>query len=202
MSVLPIYLYGCDVLRQKAKELKELDNETIKLVYDMFETMHRSHGIGLAATQVGEMKRVIVIDVTPSEEERAELGEPVEEDNQPKKLVLVNPEVLKSEGTLTMEEGCLSIPDVRGEVERAERVRIRYKDASFKESELEVWGLLARVVLHEIDHLDGILFIDHLSRAKRGLLGSRLKKIKKGEVETTYPVVASSARRRSGRVEA
>ena len=201
MSVLPIYLYGSDVLRQKAREVKDLDNETIKLVYDMFETMHRSHGIGLAATQVGEMKRVIVIDVTPTEEDKVERAEPAEEDTQPKKLVLINPEVLESGGTILMEEGCLSIPDVRGEVERAEKVRIRFRDANFKETVLEMWGLLARVVLHEIDHLDGVLFIDHLSRAKRGLLGNKLKKIKKGEVETTYPVVTTPARRRSGGVE-
>lgn len=200
MALLPIYLYGSDILRQKAKPVKDLDNETIRLVYDLFETMYKSNGIGLAATQVGAMKRVIVVDVTPTEEE-ANDGESDVEDNQPKKLVLMNPEILDSAGSWTMEEGCLSIPDVRAEVDRAENIRVRFRNANFEEQEMDLSGLLARVILHEIDHLDGILFVDHLSSAKRALLRSKLKKIKKGEVETSYPIVTTPAPRRSGRVE-
>ncbi len=202
MALLPIYLYGSDILRQKAKPVKDLDNETIRLVYDLFETMYKSNGIGLAATQVGAMKRVIVVDVTPTEEEANDGEEKsAAEDNQPRKLVLMNPEILDSSGSWTMEEGCLSIPDVRAEVDRAENIRVRFLNANFEEQEMELSGLLARVILHEIDHLDGILFVDHLSSAKRALLRSKLKKIKKGEVETSYPIVTTPAPRRSGRVE-
>jgi len=100
-----------------------------------------------------------------------------------------------------LEEGCLSIPDVRADVERPETVSIRFRNANFEENTLEVTGLLARVILHEIDHLDGVLFIDYLSSAKRALLRSKLKKIKKGEVETSYPIVTAPVPRRSGRVE-
>jgi len=203
MSLLPIYLYGSEVLRQKARPVKDLDNETIKLIYDLFDTMYKSNGVGLAATQVGEMKRVIVVDVTPIEEEQEgpDKEKPRAEVNQPQKLALINPEVLERSGSWTLEEGCLSIPDVRGDVDRPETVRIRFRNANFEEVELEATGFLARVILHEIDHLDGVLFIDYLSSTKRGLLRSKLKKIKKGEVETTYPVVTASAPRRSGKVE-
>lgn len=199
MATLPIYLYGSDMLRRQAKPVQELGNETIKLIYDMFETMHKASGIGLAATQVGEMKRVIVIDVTPTEEEKDEEGEDTapakakaaKDTDGPKQLVLINPEVMDSSGEFLMEEGCLSIPDVRSEVKRAESVKIRFRDANFQKTELEAGGLLARVILHEIDHLNGVLFIDHLSSAKRGLLRAKLRKIKKGDVETNYPVVTS-----------
>jgi peptide deformylase len=202
MSALPIYLYGSDVLRQKAKPVKALDNETIKLIYDLFETMYKSNGVGLASTQVGEMKRVIVVDVTPTEEDSEDGEEPSEaEANQPKKLVLINPEVIERSGTWTMEEGCLSIPDVRGDVERPETIRVRFRNANFEEVDVQATGMLGRVILHEIDHLDGVLFIDYLSGAKRALLRGKLKNIKKGEVETSYPVVTAPAPRRSGRVE-
>ena len=203
MALLPIYLYGSDVLRQKAKPVKDLDNDAIKLIYDLLETMYKSNGIGLAATQVGSMKRVVVVDVTPTEEDKEDGGReesPVEA-SQPKKLVLINPEVLDRSGSWTMEEGCLSIPDVRADVDRPETVRIRFRNANFEENIMEVTGLLARVILHEIDHLDGVLFIDYLSSAKRTLLRSKLKKIKKGEVETSYPIVTAPVPRRSGRVE-
>lgn len=202
MSTLPIYLYGSDVLRQKAKPVRGLDNETIKLIYDLFETMYKSHGVGLAATQVGEMKRVIVVDVTPTEEESEDGQELSElEKNQPKKLVLINPEIIGKSGSWSMEEGCLSIPDVRADVERPETIRVRYRNANFEEVELEATGMLGRVILHETDHLDGVLFIDYLSTAKRALLRGKLKNIKKGEVETSYQVVTAPAPRRSGKVE-
>ena len=196
MATLPIYLYGSDVLRQKAKPVKELDNATIKLIYDMFETMEKAHGIGLAATQVGEIKRVIVMDVTAAEEAKeGEVPEseikPRENSSKPKRFVLINPEVLHASGSSVIEEGCLSIPDVRSEVARAERVTVRYRNANFEEMTVEASGLLGRVILHEIDHLNGILFIDHISGAKKTLLRAKLRKVKNGEVETSYPVVTA-----------
>ncbi len=146
----------------------------------MFDTMHNAHGIGLAANQVGSLQRVIVIDVSGMGEEYQDA----------KPLVLVNPSVVRAEGEWTMEEGCLSIPDIRDDVTRAETITIRYKDLDFNDQELEASGLLARVILHEIDHLDGVLFIDHLGAVKRKLLTGRLNKIRKGEVEIEYPIVA------------
>ena len=196
MSVLPIYLYGSSVLKAKAKPVKTVDDKTIKLVYDMFETMHLSNGIGLAANQVGDLNRVIVIDVSGLDEsEGKEGGEPVPKEQtispgSPTTLAIINPEVIHEEGTWKMEEGCLSIPDVRAEVERAAVIRIRYRDTAFRENELTADGMLARVILHEIDHLDGILFVERIGKTQRGLLSNKLRKIRKGDVETRYPVMS------------
>lgn len=199
-SVLPIFLYGCDILRQKAQAVTALDNATIKLMYDMMETMHRASGIGLAANQVGHLKRIIVVDVTSAEEEGEEHGngsEPNSDNAVQKKFVIMNPEVIEKTGSWQMEEGCLSIPDVRGDVERAERIKVRFRNANFDEEILEADGLLARVILHEIDHLDGVLFVDHLNSAKRSLLMPKLRKIKKGETDASYPVVIPESARKS-----
>jgi peptide deformylase len=106
-------------------------------------------------------------------------------------LAMLNPEMIHEEGSWLMEEGCLSIPDIREEVERAETIGVRYKDLDFKDCELNTGGLLARVVLHEIDHLNGVLFVDHLNAVKRKLLRGRLNKIRRGEMEVSYPVVSS-----------
>ncbi|MGB2867481.1 MAG: peptide deformylase [Bacteroidota bacterium] len=195
MATLPIYLYGSEVLRVKAKPVKDLDPSVIKLVYDMFETMHKANGIGLAATQVGDRRRVIVIDISdvneaPDEDSPREVRQT--SPDLPRTLVMINPEIVEEVDTVLMEEGCLSIPDVRSEVRRAEKARIRFHDANFQEMELTMDGLLARVALHEIDHLDGILFVDRISTAKRGLLKGKLRAIKNGDVETSYPVVTAA----------
>jgi len=192
MSILPIYLYGSDILRKKAKPAHDLDDSLIKLAYDMSETMHKANGIGLAATQVGDLRRVIVVDVTAAEEAQRE-GEAEEppEEKERRMLVLINPEILEESGSLSMEEGCLSIPDVRADVTRAEAIRLKFRDPNFREVEIGAEGLLARVILHEIDHLDGVLFIDRVNAAKRALLKNELRKIKKGEVDTSYPVVSA-----------
>ena len=204
MSVLPIYLYGSDVLRQKAQPVEALDNATIKLMYDMMETMHKANGIGLAANQVGQLRRIIVIDVTSAEEEGEDHGsKPEAGQATPSKFVMVNPEVIGRSGSWQMEEGCLSIPDVRGDVDRPEHIKVRFRNANFDEEVLEADGLLARVILHELDHLDGVLFVDHLNGAKRSLLMPKLRKIKKGEADTAYPVVipVSAKRSKKKRVE-
>ncbi len=195
MSVLPVYLFGTDVLKKKAKVVDSLDDSMVKLIYDMFETMHKANGIGLAATQVGDLRRVITIDISDVSEPNAE-GEVEDEMHPtspglPRTLALINPKILGEEGSWIMEEGCLSIPGVRGEVDRPEKVRIRYRDADFQEQEILADGLLARVVQHEMDHLDGILFVDHMKRAKRSMLLGKLRKIRKGEIETDYPVVTA-----------
>ncbi len=187
MSVLPIYTYGTSVLRKKAHSVDYADDDIIKLVMDMFETMHNAHGIGLAATQVGDLNRVIVIDLSGMEET---------EDFKP--LTLINPEIISQEGSSIVEEGCLSIPDVRDEVERAETIHMKFKDTNFEDVELKASGLFARVILHEIDHLNGVLFIDHLPTVKRKLHNEALKKIQQGEMEVTYPVVTAGSAKAAG----
>src|SRR5690606_17305681 len=148
-------------LRIKAKPVEKVDDELRQLIDDMFETMYATPGIGLAATQVNVHKRVIVIDVS-------------EEKNQP--LVLVNPEILDTRGTEEMQEGCLSVPDYYDTVRRAEWVRVRALDRDGKPFELETDGLLAVCIQHEIDHLDGKLFVDYLSELKRNRVRKKLEK--------------------------
>lgn len=181
MPVLPIYTYGAPVLRQKALPVQKITNEIVKLIMDMFDTMRHAQGIGLAATQVGSLHRVLVVDVSAMEGL---------EKMQP--LTMINPEVVTEEGNWSMEEGCLSIPELRDDVERAETITVRFKDTSFRDVELNAGGLLARVILHEIDHLDGVLFIDHLPTARKKLHSDLLKKIQRGEMEVQYPVVAAT----------
>jgi peptide deformylase len=181
MSVLPIYTDGSPTLRKKALLVTALNNEILKLVMDMFETMRKANGIGLAANQVGILKRIIVVDV--SEVEGLENVKP---------FAMINPEIIKGKDTLIMEEGCLSVPHVRDEVERADKIKVHYKDASFNDQTVEAEGILARVILHETDHLDGILFIDHLSPDKRKLHEDELKKIRSGDLEVDYPVITAA----------
>lgn len=181
MSVLPIHTYGSSVLRAKAKPVERASDEIVKLIVDMFETMHASNGIGLAANQVGSLQRVIVIDVSDAAEDL--------KDVQP--FAMINPQVVSRTGAFTMEEGCLSIPDVRDEVDRDESITVRYKDTNFEDAIMEASGLLARVILHEIDHLNGVLFIDHLTGAKRKAHIEALKRIQRGEIEVSYPVTTS-----------
>jgi peptide deformylase len=194
MAVLPIYLYGTKILKAKARPVKTLSNSIIKLVYDMVETMHKANGIGLAATQVGDLHRVVVIDISDAEgkgDEESVDDARITSPDLPRKVVMINPEVVERHDLLNMEEGCLSIPEVRGEVERAKKIRVRFRDANFVEKELLVDGLLARVMLHEIDHLDGILFTELLSSAQKAEVKPDLKRIRGGDVETSYPVVTA-----------
>ena len=181
MSVLPIYTYGTSVLRKKAKPVAAVTDEIVKLVMDMFETMHAANGIGLAATQVGSLHRVIVVDISD-----------LEETKDVKPFAMINPELVSEDGAWIVEEGCLSIPNVRDEVERAEAIHVRFKDANFKNVELEANGLLGRVILHEIDHLNGVLFIDHLSSEKKKAHTDVLKQIQRAEMEVNYPVVTAT----------
>jgi peptide deformylase len=180
MSLLPIYTYGAPVLRKRARPVAGSTDEVLALALNMFETMHKAQGIGLAATQVGSLHRVLVVDLS---------GMEGYEELRP--LTVINPEVISEEGRWTMEEGCLSIPDVRDDVERAETIVVRYRDANFKECELTASALLARVLLHEIDHLNGVLFIDHLDEDRLASHAPSLRKIEKGEVEVGYPIVTA-----------
>jgi peptide deformylase len=178
MRILPIYLYGADVLRKKARPVREFDDALIELIQNMFETMRSGNGIGLAANQVGVLERVIVVDISD-----------VEEGKGTKPVVLINPEVISQTGECSMEEGCLSIPGVRDVVLRAEKITVRFKDGSFNDVTLEATGLLGRVILHEIDHLNGVLFTDYFSPVRRRAQRPQLDAIRKGEIEVSYPVV-------------
>jgi len=195
MALLPIYLYGTKVLKEEAKPVMKADDALHKLVYDMFETMKAANGIGLAATQVGDRRRVVVIDISDVEEGNAEgeaedAAHPTSPD-LPRVLALINPEIVESEGSEIRGEGCLSLPGLHGDVERPEKVRIRFLDPEFREQEIFADGLLARVAQHEIDHLNGIVFIDRMGKAKRSMLLPKLRAIRKGDVETDYDTVSA-----------
>jgi peptide deformylase len=155
MSTRPLVILPAPQLRLSSAPIARVDDGVRKLAEDMFETMYAAPGIGLAAVQVGEMNRLITIDVSHDEDAR-----------EPR--VFVNPEILwKSEEMSVYEEGCLSIPEFYEEVERPARVRVRYTNLAGEPEEIEADGLLATCLQHEIDHLDGVLFIDHISRLKR-----------------------------------
>jgi len=184
--VLPVYVYGHEALRENTEPVEENSEELQTLIDNMIETMYAASGIGLAAPQVGRSERLFVVDVTPMADEMEAENEAVP--SQP--MVFINPELTwESEAEADFEEGCLSIPDVREVVTRPERVVVRYRDRRFEEQEREVGSVLARVIQHERDHLDGILFTDYLSSFRKRLLRRTLRKIAEGEVEADYPLV-------------
>ena len=172
MAILPIIETPDPILRQISTPVQEVDDALRALIDDMFETMYAAPGIGLAAIQVGVAKRVLVIDLQEPEEEG---GEPVRDP-----LVFINPEILESSDTLQVySEGCLSVPEMYAEVERPDRIRARWLDRDGTQHEKELDGLLAICLQHEMDHLEGILFIDHLSRLKRDMILKKLAKARK-----------------------
>ncbi len=164
MAVLPIITLPDPVLRKISDPVERVDDAVVKLMDDMLETMYAAPGVGLAAPQVGVLRRVVVIDTA-------------EDDEQPNPIVMANPELIAlGSETRVHEEGCLSIPDVRVEIERPSTVTVRYIDRHGKERELAADGLLATAIQHEIDHLDGQLIIDFLSRLKRDIIIRKFKK--------------------------
>ena len=182
MALLPITLIGDKILRHKAKKVSDVDVETVELIKNMFQTMRNANGIGLAANQVGADKSIIVIDVSV-----------VEEYKNIKPMVLINPKIIvRSEEKIIMEEGCLSIPDIRCEVERPRDIVISFKDTDMKEHELEASALLARVIQHEFDHLNGVLFTDLIDQGLKKKLKKPLNQIKNRQLEVDYPVTADS----------
>jgi peptide deformylase len=162
-----ILKYGASVLEQVAEPVTDFDTAELReLVADMWQTMYSAKGVGLAAPQIGSGKRVSVIDVSAGEDET-------------KRLVIINPEIVQSEGTQTGEEGCLSLPGFREPVTRASDVLVRAKNEEGEDIELRGQELLARAFQHEIDHLNGILFINHLSALKRDIIRRKIKKLQK-----------------------
>ncbi|MDA8082735.1 MAG: peptide deformylase [Nitrospiraceae bacterium] len=166
MALLDIKKYPAKVLKQKAAPVAEIDEGLQRLIDDMIETMYAAPGVGLAAPQVGVSKRLAVIDISAKEE-----SVPL--------LVLINPVILHTEGEIEFEEGCLSIPDYTAKVTRAESLVLRALDRSGRQVEVETGGLLSVAIQHELDHLDGILFIDRLSPVKREFIRKKFRKKQK-----------------------
>jgi len=163
LSTRPILSYGAEVLRKPAQPVSEIDDEVQRLIDDMAETMFAAPGVGIAAPQVGVSQRILLV---------RSLEDPEGKDY----IVLINPEIISSEGKEVAEEGCLSVPELRMEVARAEKVRVKALDRQGKSFEMEGIGLMARILQHEIDHLNGLFYIDRLSSAKRDLVKRKLKK--------------------------
>jgi peptide deformylase len=163
MSILNILRFPDPKLRLKAEPVVEVDDAVRQLLDDMFETMYAAPGIGLAAVQVAVLKRVISLDIS-------------EEKDQP--LGLINPEIIAHSGKELMEEGCLSVPGIYENVSRAEAITVRYVDREGKTQTLETEGLLAICIQHEIDHLDGTLFVDYLSEMKRSRIRKKMEKLR------------------------
>jgi len=167
MSIKPLVILPDPVLRLVSKPVERVDAPLLKLADDMFETMYDAPGIGLAAIQIGEPLRMLVIDL-------AKEGDP------PAPQLFINPEILGSSDERSVyEEGCLSIPDYYAEVQRPAQVRVKYLDRDGKEQETEADGLLATCLQHEMDHLNGVLFIDHISKLKRDMVVKKFKKLAK-----------------------
>lgn len=184
--ILPIVAYGDPVLRKPGDAIEKDTPELQQLIDNMFETMYAASGVGLAAPQVGQSLRLFIVDASPfsddeeeTEAEREFLGN--------FKRVFINPEILDERGeTWSFNEGCLSIPEVREDVYRQEELHIRYQDRNFVEQTETFTGIAARIVQHEHDHIEGILFTDHLKPLKKRMLRGRLKDIARGKVQVKY----------------
>ena len=179
--ILPIYAYGQSVLRKVGQPIGEDYPNLSGLIDDMFETMYNAHGVGRAAPQVGRDIRLFIVDTM-------QLDKP---ENEPKgfKRAFINAELLQEDGELWMyEEGCLSIPDLHADVERPPVIRMRYFDTDWKEHIETFDGFNARVIQHEYDHIEGILFIDRMKPLKRRMINRKLEKIKRGEIEINHPM--------------
>ncbi len=164
MSVLQIITYGNPTLTKKAEEIKKIDKIIVELAQDMVKTMHAAPGLGLAAPQVNVSKRLITIDTSLGEDSQS-------------LIILANPELINQEGEVILEEGCLSVPDIQEKVARPFRVVVKGMDLDGQEKIIEAEGLPARVICHEIDHINGKLFFDRISPLKKNLIKKKLKKL-------------------------
>lgn len=184
--ILPIVAYGDPVLKKKAVEISSDYKDLKILVANMYETMYGAYGVGLAAPQIGRSIRLFLVDTAPfSDDESLSVSEAKALKNF--KKTFINPEIIEECGEeWNFNEGCLSIPNIREEVSRKPKIKIRYQDENFK-SHVEVYdGLIARVIQHEYDHIQGILFTDKVSNFKKRLIKSKLSSISKGKISTDY----------------
>lgn len=177
--IRPVYIYGSPVLRKVAQDIDSTYPDIKQLIEDMFETMYHSDGVGLAAPQIGLSIRLIVIDASPMEED-----EPALKDF---KKVFINAKIVERSGEKVLfKEGCLSIPNLREEVERENTIRIQYLDENFIPHDEIFEGIPARIIQHEYDHLEGVMFTDRLSVLRRKLIGGKLNSISKGKFDIEY----------------
>ena len=177
--ILPIYTYGQPVLRKVAEDIDTDYPELRELIQNMFETNERADGVGLAAPQIGLPIRVVIVDLTPLAEDNPEYAD--------FKRAYINGYIVETEGeTIMMDEGCLSLPGIHERVPRAERVHIEYVDENFVEHDEWIDGYLARVIQHEFDHLEGKMFIDHLSALRKQMIRGKLNNMLKGNVRCSY----------------
>ena len=177
--ILPMYLYGQSVLRKVAEPIEKDYPELQMLIDNMFETMYKSDGVGLAAPQIGLGIRVVVIDASPMAEEEPSLAN--------SKMALINPHIESFEGdNVSMEEGCLSLPGIHESVTRKNTIHITYMDENFVDHDEVISGYLARVIQHEYDHLEGHVFTDRISPIRRQLITNKLQNIAKGKVNCNY----------------
>ena len=179
--ILPIYVYGQPVLRKKAAEIKKDHPGLKETIANMWETLPVSDGVGLAAPQIGQSIRLFIIDSTPFAEDHPEA------DGFHK--TFINPVILERSGEdAKYNEGCLSLPGIHEDVTRKSRIRIKYQDEDFKTHEKEYDGIIARIIQHEYDHVEGKMFIDHLTMIRRRILKPKLETIALGKVEVTYKI--------------
>lgn len=179
MSILPIYVYDHAILKNKAIAVDQMNDEINTFIEDMKQTMNKAEGIGLAANQVGSPLSITVIDISP-----------VEGYESTKPMILINPKITYySDEETDYEEGCLSLPNLRELVIRPEAIQVSFMDEKEQMHTMQADGLLARVLQHEIDHLNGIYFTDRLSQLKRTLIQSKLRRISKGESKADYDIV-------------
>jgi peptide deformylase len=184
--ILPIVAYGAAVLKRKADEIDPSYPNLKELIENMWETMYSAHGVGLAAPQIGLSIRLFVIDASPFVDEE-EMSKEEVKTLQSFKKVFINPIILEEQGALwNFNEGCLSIPDVREDVSRKDQITLQYQDENFETHRITLEGLAARVVQHEYDHIEGVLFTDRISPLKRRLIKNRLASISKGAISVEY----------------
>jgi len=188
MKILPIYTYNAAILRQKTRKVSAVDDDVVQLVQDMFYTMHNANGIGLAAPQIGKDISLTVIDISK-----------VEGEEKQRPITLLNPKITDFHGSIVMEEGCLSFPLLRMEIERPEKIFLTYYDLDLNERKIELDGLMSRVAQHEIDHLNGVLFIDRIPKQSRRMLKDRLDQIKRGEITVNYALAELQEKYRKSR---
>jgi peptide deformylase len=184
--ILPIVAYGDAVLKRKAKEIDKDYPKLDELIENMYETMYGAYGVGLAAPQIGLSIRLFLVDTEPFSEDE-DLSEKDREQMKNFKMTFINPIILEEEGDeWAFNEGCLSIPDVREDVFRQPKIKIQYQDENFETHVEEYDGLIARVIQHEYDHIEGVLFTDKLSSFKKRLIKGKLSNISKGKIKIDY----------------
>lgn len=184
--ILPIVAYGNPVLKRKAKAIPEDYPNLQELIDNMFETMYNAHGVGLAAPQIGKSIRLFIVDASPFAEDES-IAEQERETLKDAKAVFINPKMVSEDGIeWDFNEGCLSIPEVREDVFRKPDIEIEYYDRDFKFHKKTLDGLFARVIQHEYDHIEGVLFTDKLSSLKKRLIKGKLNNISKGKIDVDY----------------